>query len=723
MELLRAGTAHNQLLSPLTQYLGVCDDAEAGIVTLPFEHAAFLRRMKSLRYVTNEDKEGRSDRLPVLRELGVEMAKVLGTVPRLAGSLNGDAGGPDTLVHLRLVLSASELASLPFEQAKIPISATSYSEGWLSLQARVPVVITRRTRNVSEGGVKWPTQPRILFICSNPAQVPFDEHKPVLVDAIRPFMKPGEDQPAVSDDGHREQYGELLTILKDATFNQVVQECAANRYTHIHILAHGVEDEATEDKSYGLALRGTSGGTDVIAGERLATAFACLVGNTIHRPSVVVLATCDSANQASVVTPGASMAHLLHQAGIAMVVASQFPLSKEGSVLLAREFYPGLLRGENPWILLHRIRTGLHGRVMAHSHDWASLVVYEALPANLADQLEKLRYGQGKRAITAAIDRIDKAVTDSAKTGKPLEPQQVKAQKDEVQRATGWLPMGGRFATECLGLRASSNKRLAEAEFNIARAALPPEQRRHVKISLQYLDKSLDDYTQAVNSSLVSTAGVAVQRVASLHWVLVQQLCLSAVLGKASPEGAWETARMSAEAYLELQDVQERAWARGSLIELWLIAAANPDISEEARKDAVDQAHVHARALAELCRSREATPIQSTSQQLGRYAKWWSHELIESVIAEQFPDYPSWKTLGVVHAAECLIETLDGRSTLGRIASDAEEEPAPPSVLRAQAPPPSAAVETDLTGNLGATAPAVPKTSAKTSLKVATCGH
>jgi hypothetical protein len=104
------GPAHNQLLSPLTQYLGVCDDAEAGIVTLPFEHAVFLRRMKSMRYSAGTDENGRSDRLPVLRERGVEMAKVLGAIPRLPGSLNGDTGGPDTLVHLRLVLSAAQPA-------------------------------------------------------------------------------------------------------------------------------------------------------------------------------------------------------------------------------------------------------------------------------------------------------------------------------------------------------------------------------------------------------------------------------------------------------------------------------------------------------------------------------------------------------------------------------------------------------------------------------------
>src|SRR5262249_10460227 len=38
VELLRAGPRHNQLVSPLTQYLGVCGNAAAGRVSLPYEH-------------------------------------------------------------------------------------------------------------------------------------------------------------------------------------------------------------------------------------------------------------------------------------------------------------------------------------------------------------------------------------------------------------------------------------------------------------------------------------------------------------------------------------------------------------------------------------------------------------------------------------------------------------------------------------------------------------
>ena len=53
LEILRQGPPHNQLLSPLTEYLALCENHPAVPVRLPFEHAVLLRRMKALRY---EDK-------------------------------------------------------------------------------------------------------------------------------------------------------------------------------------------------------------------------------------------------------------------------------------------------------------------------------------------------------------------------------------------------------------------------------------------------------------------------------------------------------------------------------------------------------------------------------------------------------------------------------------------------------------------------------------------
>ena len=155
---------------------------------------------------------------------------------------------------------------------------------------------------------------------------------------------------------------------------ELQQECASAAYTHLHVLTHG--DLDAQGDAYGLVLRDDHGEVDVVSGER----FVSAVGRLGHRPTVVTIASCDSGNVGSVVGPGASFAHAVHQSGIALVVAAQFPLSKDGSVPLTAGLYRGLLGGEHPLVVLHRVRAELHARYDTNWHDWASVVVYEALP-------------------------------------------------------------------------------------------------------------------------------------------------------------------------------------------------------------------------------------------------------------------------------------------------------------------------------------------------------
>ena len=65
-------------------------------------------------------------------------------------------------------------------------------------------------------------------------------------------------------------------------------------------------------------------------------------------PTVVTIAACDSGSVGSGVGAGASIAHALHEAGIPLVVASQFPQSFAGSVVMTEVLYEGLRRGATP---------------------------------------------------------------------------------------------------------------------------------------------------------------------------------------------------------------------------------------------------------------------------------------------------------------------------------------------------------------------------------------
>ena len=372
IEFLRPGPPHNQLLSPLTQYVTVCGDAGGGVVTVPYEHGQLERLLKEL---PSQDPQ---DRQSMLHDLGMAMGRFLGGVPGLPGALMVDL---NQFVHLRLTFSASELALLPFEVAKVPVMASEPGESWLSVQTHPPVCLTRNIRTVSPEDVVWPNRPRILFISGNPEEVPYEEHRRVLLKAIERFQYP--DRADQKSEPRRDQFGDVLTILVNPTLKEIFQECQHTLYTHIHVLTYG-DLNGSSPGLYGLVFRGQNGALDVVSDDR----FRIAITSIHHRPTVVTVASCDRCNIGTGFVSGASLAHELHQAGIPLVVAAHFPLSIEGSVLLTARLYSGLLLGEHPLLLLQQARAELYATYAANWHDWASLVVYEALPSRLKFRTE-----------------------------------------------------------------------------------------------------------------------------------------------------------------------------------------------------------------------------------------------------------------------------------------------------------------------------------------------
>ena len=55
LELLRHGPAHNQLISPLTPYLALCENHPAVTWQLPLEHNQLLHRLRALSYRLGEE--------------------------------------------------------------------------------------------------------------------------------------------------------------------------------------------------------------------------------------------------------------------------------------------------------------------------------------------------------------------------------------------------------------------------------------------------------------------------------------------------------------------------------------------------------------------------------------------------------------------------------------------------------------------------------------------
>src|SRR5918994_6428537 len=138
VELLRRGPRHNQLLSPLTDYLAICGDFPGGVVNVPYEQSDAQNLLDDLRYTVSSTES--SERLTNVRDrAGAQLAAMLDAVPGLGGILATDHANSVSLTHLRLVTSAAELALLPFEMLKGPVGSGGVGGDWLLLQPDRPV--------------------------------------------------------------------------------------------------------------------------------------------------------------------------------------------------------------------------------------------------------------------------------------------------------------------------------------------------------------------------------------------------------------------------------------------------------------------------------------------------------------------------------------------------------------------------------------------------------
>lgn len=418
LELLRQGPSHNQLLSPLVPYLAVCDNHEAATLHFPKEHRDVLASLQALRYIGN----GQSDaalsrhledrRTHELRSLGEMLGNWLGEIPGLLNALGQAAGN---FIHARLVLSASELALLPFELAISPAGFPGPGQHAL-LQSSAPVCLTRESRRAAGTRYKAPSRPRILFVFADlpGAPVPYEAHVQALREAIDPWVA-----------NRDEDIPEMLSILANPTLGELHDACASAAYTHIHLLAHGGRMDQRQEAHLTVQLPDGRGGVEQVTGRNLARALRPVQNGSdrLQRPVVVTLAVCDSGSPVPVpLNPtGDSILHALHEAGIPLVVGSQFPLTFQGSVIMAAVLYEYLLAARDPRGAFIDLRRQLAVR-LPRTHDWASIVCYVSLPddhddVNLFTELRRLdfRLAALARRMTASTEATMESREDRAR--------------------------------------------------------------------------------------------------------------------------------------------------------------------------------------------------------------------------------------------------------------------------------------------------------------------
>lgn len=623
VEFLRPGPAHNQLLSPLTRYLVICGESQAGEVSVPYEHRAFLRRLRDLQYRPETDPSRRDevsqDRQMTLMELSRDMSRLLAEVPGLQGQLVGRSCETE-LVHLQVVVTASELAMLPFELAGTLESRGNEPGNYLLLNGRPRVSITRRLRSVSERCVQWPRVPKILFVAASPRQsVPFEQHLAALLRALRHWLPPVDGPTGRHRDGDEafERVRKIhLHVLEQATMADVDRACSREEFTHVHVLAHGAPDLGSPGQPYGIALHSASNLHDVhvVSGAQFATALRRDGGGS---PAIVTLAVCDSGTVKEIVHTGASFVHDLHRAGIPFVVGSQFPLTTTGSVDLCEKLYEGLLLGKDPRQLLCDLRIRLHSVYGGTTHDWASVVAYAVFPADFEDQLLDVEYHQARRAMNVALDHLDREVDRIKDWPADVVESAVQVMTDRVTEYSQRLPIAGRFSVEGLGLLAASRKRTAEALFRASRH-LPKGSRSREEVldrSFDCLEASREAYVDGCRESFSFHHDDPVV-LPPLHWLVTQQLSLSMILGLGWSPDLMATARTIAENDERSSDPQSQIWALTSLLELDILQWWRTGKDE--RKLIIQET----RRLLSLV-DDESGPIYSTKRQLGRYVEWW----------------------------------------------------------------------------------------------------
>ena len=622
LEILRSGPAHNQLLSPLTPYLVLCGAAGPSTVHLPFEQRQLLSRLERLRYYTGGMPVPPTQREAELRELGEAIGRMFGQVLPFLGELSSARAKKGRFVHLRLSLSAFELALLPFETAIAPDGFPG-SGAPLFLQSKIPITLTREIRRGRPLPVEWNRPPRILFISAAPAglaSVPVKGHLIALRRAIDPWVKIRD-----TEEERLEAVKEILTVLPDATLDQIRQTSMDTEYSHVHILAHGAPYDRAGDQRYGLALCSgkNPGEADVIDGEALGIA---LTGNRAstsagrRRPTVLSLATCDSANVHSVLTPGGSIAHELHAAGIPWVFASQFPLWMRSSNIFTEVLYKRLLMGADPRRVLHELRQRLR-TACPDTHDWASIVAYATVPWDFEKQVADFRDQQTRERIEILFARLD----DLLDTGK-IEDPDGKRVSGEIDHLSGLIrrelqswreePAAESCPTELadrLGLSAASEKRIGIVYEQTSGKEAE---------SLEAYEKSCDFY------------GKAVKNAASNPWLITQYLSMLAVAKRLQGGGIsglaeryghwWNVAKQISRWQLSAAAGKDRAWALGTLVELEMLGVVYGGENFNAEK-AGEKIGRYCREMLDIC-GPQGFPVQSTVRQFDRYAHVWRQD-------------------------------------------------------------------------------------------------
>jgi len=483
----------------------------------------------------------------------------------------------------------------------------------LFLQSSVPITITREVRRGKPPVVNWNRKPRILFAFAQPgglAPVPASEHLNALRRAIDPWVKWAPTEERV------EEVKKLLTIIPNATIESIHKACQNVEYTHVHILAHGGELGKSEQR-FGLALCDSRDrkAIKLVDGETLAQVLTGIdqSGNRRQPPTLVSLATCDSGQVGSVITPGGSIAHDLNARGIPWVVASQFPLWMRASTIAVDLLYSRLLRGEDPRLVLYQLRTRLRTE-SANTHDWASIVAYSTPHDDFDDQLKAFRNDQTRAALEVMFDHAQQLV-DRDGDG------EIDDLYDSIRKSlVKWCeePASADEKAERLGMWAASEKRIG--------ILIAKRRDKDSKETRKAYERSCKLYEQALQKNPTN------------HWVITQHLSMMAVLASREDHATlakkygdtWIAARSIALWDLKGATGGKEIWALATLAELELLGSIYGGNRFD-QNHSIGEIKRFCQRICESVIDNNRFAIFSTRRQFQRYQNNWPNGIWETL--------------------------------------------------------------------------------------------
>jgi hypothetical protein len=251
-------------------------------------------------------------------------------------------------LRLRLRINAPELAALPWEYLYDPkecgFLATSRET---ALVRHMPLRLSARPT-----AIQLPL--RVLAVLASPNDLRplnIEQEKAILCEALGEWIKRGEVE---------------LQFLEHATIGNVSQAIRWFQPHVFHFVGHG-----QFDRDRALIVLEDEENAALPVDERTFQEFFSGAQET----RLVVLNACQTATL-STSQPLAGLAPRLLQRQLSGVVAMQYPISEQASLIFAREFYRSLAEGYPIEAAVAEARKGLYQELGAEQPDWGTPVLF-----------------------------------------------------------------------------------------------------------------------------------------------------------------------------------------------------------------------------------------------------------------------------------------------------------------------------------------------------------